>query len=344
MRNRRWHIVVLIFLAWGLSSLPSGASGANLPPVLNMGCLPTGSLLYAVTSTVTSTLSRHLPSQFKPLPTTGPLEWGAMLSTKEVDLGIGPNGDMQDLWLARNEYKDVIRTKKAPVRLLSISFPIRIGVITRADSGIMTGKDVKGRKYVGNYTGSPGQCRQARAMLANFGLDPKDVTMISVPNVSAGVQAVTDGRAEANGTSSLVMGGVRELDAARGARYISMDPSPEALKRAQEIWPGEIVKVKADTIKLKGTPDDVYVYSYDQYIVARETLDNDTAYAIVKSLWELNAEIQKMTPKALELWTKDRFVRESALIPYHDGAVRFYREIGIWKAEMDALQKNLLAQ
>lgn len=344
MRSKKWCTAFLVFLLWSLASLSFGASAGNLPPVMNMACLPTGSLLFAVTSTVTSTLSRHLPSQFKPLPTTGPLEWGAMLSTNEVDLGIAPCGDMLDLWLAKNEYKNVIRAKRAPVRLLCISFPIRIGVTTSDNSAIKTGKDLKGKRYVGNYTGSPGQSRQARAMLANFGLSPKDVTMISVPNVSAGAKAVIDGRADANGTSALVMSDVRELDAARGARYLSMDPSPEALARAQEHWPGEIVKVKAETLKLKGTRDDVYVYSYDQYIVARESLDKDAVYTIAKSLWDLNPQIQTMTPQALQLWTKDSFVKKSALIPYHDGAVKFYREIGIWTAEMDKLQKNLLAQ
>lgn len=348
MKRNKWLGMFVAFvwcLVWGTAIVPfKDASAAGLPSVLNMGTLPTGSLLYATATSVSTVWSRQLPTQVKPMPTSGPLEWGPLLATKEVDLGIGPSGDMQGLWLARYGYENALNGRSAPIRLLSICFPIHIGIIVSAESNIKTGKDLKGKRFVGDYTGSPGQNRQAKALLADLGLTLKDVRVVSVPNVSAGVRAVTEGRADANGTSAAVMGVIRELDAAKGARFISLDPSPGAVKRAQAIWPGEIVKVKARQMKLKGTPNDVFLYSYDQYIVARESLDTDTAYALTKVLWDNNSEIRTMTPAALKLWTKDRYVRSTALIPYHEGAIKFYKEVGVWTPAMDALQKELLAE
>ncbi len=46
----------------------------------------------------------------------------------------------------------------------------------------------------------------------------------------------------------------------------------------------------------------------------------------------------------LKEWTPDRFVSKEALIPYHPGAIRFYKEKGVWTDEMAKLQEALLAK
>jgi hypothetical protein len=37
-------------------------------------------------------------------------------------------------------------------------------------------------------------------------------------------------------------------------------------------------------------------------------------------------------------------VSDKAFIPYHSGAIKFFRERGIWTKEMEALQAKLLTQ
>jgi hypothetical protein len=37
-------------------------------------------------------------------------------------------------------------------------------------------------------------------------------------------------------------------------------------------------------------------------------------------------------------------VDEDATIPYHPGAVKYFKEVGAWSAKMDAVQKKLLGR
>ncbi|MGI5883112.1 MAG: TAXI family TRAP transporter solute-binding subunit, partial [Dethiobacteria bacterium] len=64
--------------------------------------------------------------------------------------------------------------------------------------------------------------------------------------------------------------------------------------------------------------------------------------AIVEAIWENNEELSGIHPRLKE-WTIDRFVSEQATLPYHPGAIKFYKDKGVWTEEMDALQESLLS-
>lgn len=65
------------------------------------------------------------------------------------------------------------------------------------------------------------------------------------------------------------------------------------------------------------------------------------AYAALKVLWDNNDELRKVNARMRD-WTRERMVSGQAAVPYHPGAIKFYREKGAWSAEMDKLQQQLL--
>ncbi len=349
--GRRINLITMGLILFFLSGAWTNGNGqtpkaekpkAPLPKLLNLSTHPVGSLVNSMGTGLATVLSKHLPIMVKVMPTTGPIEWLPMIATGEVDMGILNNWDAKMGRFGREEYKDATAGKGAPIYLLCSGTPALNGIVVSESSGIKKGTDLKDKRVVGTYTGSAGITAQARANLANFGLKTTDVKMISVPSVETGIRTIIEGRAEANASNAVGMALISELDAGKGARFLSFDPSPEAYKRMLEHFPCYLVQIKPGP-GMVGIKEPVYLMAYDFYLVGSEKLSDDAAYATVKTLWEYDKELAFIHIR-LKDWTKERFVTTKATIPYHPGAIQFYKEIGVWKAEMDGLQKQLLQE
>lgn len=342
-RRFSWWMVfcVVVGCTICLATGPTAAPAQTSPSVMTMGTHPLGSLFNALGSGLATVLSAHVGREVKVMPTTGPVEWIPMMSGTEVDLGVSNNFDVQLAWRAQGPFEKLAKGKKTSARLLTSGAYSLHGPVAAVDAGIKTGNDLKGKRYVGECPGSPAGSALAKAYLANFNLKPSDVRMISTPSVAAAVSLVTDGRADC-GWGQVGMGVIQELDVKRGARFVSLDPSPEGLKRLQTHFPGAIVKVEPGP-GMVGIKEPTYVNAYDSYLVGREGLSNEIAYTIVKTLWEHNSELMPIHV-AFKTWTPDRFVTKLATIAYHPGAIKFYKEKGVWDKEMDAVQEKLLKE
>ena len=313
-----------------------------LPRILNFVTSGTGTAGYQIASGAATVLSKHLAMEVKVVPTTGSRETFPMFITEEGDLGANSSFDCREAWLAGPTLKEFQRGKRAPIQLLISGAPNLGGVTVAADSGIMTGADLKGKRYVGIYAGSDSITKLAHAALANFGLRPDDVRMISVPNVQDGVTAIIEKRADATGSSVIGMAALQELDMTRGARFLSFNSSPEAVKRFTDIYPALATRVEPRK-GVVGVKEPIYLMEYDTYLYGNKNLTEDTVYQIVKTLWDYNKELASIS-KRLSDWTTDRFVTRNAAIPYHSGAIKFYKEKGIWTNENERRQQDLLTQ
>ncbi len=310
--------------------------------VLNLGTHGVGSIANAMGTGIAAVLSEGLDVEVKAIASSGPTEWLPMIDSGEMDLGILNNWDAQMGWQGQSVYRNLSGGRGFEIRLITSGHKALNGIVVAEGSGIKSGLDLKGRRYVGIYTGSPAITAQGEAALANFGLSPDDVKMMAVPSVDAGVRALIEGRAEANGSNNIGMGVISELDASRGARFLSFDPSPEAVRRLQQKFPAILVKLSPGAGKT-GVREEIYLMSYDFYLVGRATLAEDLVYQMVKVLWERNGELTRIN-RQLEDWTPENFVNRLNTIPYHPGAVKFYREKGLWSSDMEMRQQELLAE
>lgn len=309
--------------------------------VLNLGTHGVGSIVNTMGTGIATVLSKNMSIEVKAVASTGPTEWMPMINSGEMDLGVLNNWDAEMGRRGKATYEKISGGKGFPVMLLTSGHKAFNGIVVAEDSGIRKGSDLKGKRFAGIYTGSPGTTAQAEGALANLGLKPQDIKMVSVPSVDAGVRAVIEGRADANGANNIGMGVISELDSSKGARFLSFDPSPEGVKRLQEKFPAEIVKVSPGPGKT-GIREDTYLMSYDFYLVGRESLPESLVYDLVKTLWEKNQELTVIN-KNLQDWTPENFVTPQNTVPYHPGAVKFYREKGVWTPEMEKHQQELLS-
>ncbi len=75
-------------------------------------------------------------------------------------------------------------------------------------------------------------------------------------------------------------------------------------------------------------------------MISRPELEETLAYSIVKAVYDHQEEFWSYYAGARS-WNLENTIAMWAL-PYHPGAIKYYKEKGIWKGDMDARQSRLL--
>ena len=76
--------------------------------------------------------------------------------------------------------------------------------------------------------------------------------------------------------------------------------------------------------------------------MARDDISDDLVYKVTKAILDNNDEFATYHKIARE-WTAENSVQNIAL-PFHEGAIRYYKEKGLWNDELEAEQQELLKQ
>jgi len=75
------------------------------------------------------------------------------------------------------------------------------------------------------------------------------------------------------------------------------------------------------------------------FVASSKHLSEEVGYRIVKTLFDNQAQFSTYHSAAKE-WTIDRTLKQ-AKIPFHPGAVRYFREKGLWTPEMEKRQAEM---
>jgi TRAP transporter TAXI family solute receptor len=330
-------LIIGFSLAWSVK----GVTAQQLPSILSIGTHPIGSFFHSVGTAAAVVVGKHTPMKTIVKPMTGPAAWYPLMETQDVDLGVLNNWDTEKGYLGESTYGKLSKGKGFSVRLVAVSVNNAIGLAVAANSGIYKYSDLKGKRVAGNLP-TPSLQLQTEALLANGGVSWSEIKPVPVSSVAEGVKVVMQGQADASATCTIGMPITEELHAKKGARILPVDPSPEAVKRIKEKFPGYLIKVTPGPGRT-GVEKEQYLWAYDIYLIGREDLPDEAAYQVVKALWENYTELGSIHV-LLKEWTPDRFVSRDALIPYHPGAIKFYKEKGVWTDEMEKLQGALLAK
>jgi TRAP transporter TAXI family solute receptor len=208
------------------------------------------------------------------------------------------------------------------------------------DSPIKTTANLKRKRVPSGWVGLPIIHYTAGANLANGGLTWDDVVKVPTAELGENLRAFMEGRTDVL-WHSVGAPAVQEANTRSrgGIRAVAIGTSPESLNRMADFNPGTyMMSVKKGTSV--GILDDVPVQSEDICIMVPAQLPEEVVHAVLKVLWDNNDELTKVSPR-MRPWTRDRMVSKEAAIPYHAGAIKFFREKGVWSREMEAHQQQL---
>lgn len=218
----------------------------------------------------------------------------------------------------------------------------------RNDSPITSLAQVKGKRVASEYSGNVIIKQVTSAYLASAGLSLGDVQPVPVSDFSAGLRALREGRVDAAFVGDPMTATTLELDAAVSIRALSFaDTPPERIKEIPQKTLDELRKFVPAAVPA-GRPrgdgmlkDDTTLVSYPLVLGASARLSDEAAYVVTRGIYEHYQELGQYH-HWLKEWTPETMLDPSPPAPYHPGAVRFFKAIGRWNAQLDAAQQRLL--
>jgi|SRR5687768_3176575 uncharacterized protein len=313
---------------------PSTNKSDALPRTAAIGTNPAGTGAHAIASALAAVASKATPIAAKVQPYNGPNAWMPLLENGELEMGIINILDSHMAATGTGNYKSAYPS----VRVISGGvFPFTAGLIVRDKSEIKQIGDLKGKRVAWDYGGHAINQTWQDAVMESAGLKPSDVVQVRVSNLNDGIRNVPEGKVDASFTA-VGIGVIEEANAMEPIRFLSM-PNTEAASKILARYGASVVKSGPGT----GIKGDTYVIGYPLQLVSSAKVSDKTVATLLKAWWDHLAEIQTIHP-LLKRWTKETQAITNFTVPYHSGAVRFYKEVGLWTAKHEARTKEICSQ
>lgn len=305
-------------LAATCSPAPPGATTQRI----SIATGGTGGVYYVYGGALAQVLSRDLPGvEATAEVTAASVENLNFLAQGSADLAFSLEDTAADAMAGRGRFPASL-----PVCALASLYDNVTHIVVKADGPVHAITDLRGRRV---SLGSPNSGTEviAERVLQAAGLDPaRDVTPERL-GVSESAAALADGRVDAFFWSGgLPTAAVMELAATPGVRIRLLsdaDLVPRLLATHGPLY--GVLDVPAGAYR--ETPG-VRVSIVRNLMMVRRDMPEDLAYRITRLLFEKKAELAVVHPAARDL---DPARAAVAAVPFHPGAVRYYREAGVWK-------------
>ena len=230
-----------------------------------------------------------------------------------------------------------------PIRLMMLNYAdgAAVALATAADANIKTLKDVKGKR-VAWIRGAPALNQAVSCMLAFAGLGWNDVVKVEFGGHGPAIDGMVNNEVDAlnNATFSAL-----NQKVAASPRGIYFPPVPhndlEGWKRLQAVVPWYEPIFATDGIGMKPGGQEMAGVAYP-VLVSYDKITDDVAYNMTKAMDKFYDEYKTSAPGA-NGWALKR-QKWSKFVPYHPGAIRYYKEAGVWPKEQDAVQAQTLAR
>ena len=211
------------------------------------------------------------------------------------------------------------------LRALANLYSETVHIIVRADSGIRTLKDLKGKRVA---LGEPesGTLVDAKLVLSAVGLAEKDVKG-SYVKLAAAEDALKDGSLDAAfQIAGYPVTAIAELATSLPIRLLPVPP--EAIDKLKKKY-GFFTESTIPANTYEGVGNDTATLGIGAQWIATSNLETDFVYQMVKALW--NDSTRRLLDSGHPIGK--RIARDHALdglaLPLHPGAEKYYREVGL---------------
>jgi TRAP transporter TAXI family solute receptor len=304
-----------------------------------------GSLYYVQSVAISELSSKYLKVKATVIATgAGSGQQIDLFKKKEADLGTMADLSVYEACLGIGSYKD---KPVKNMRAVAGSFQVLYMIVTDAKYGIKTMEDLKGSGYTVSLRPrtSPLYSRIGDLIYEFYGIDStgKDVNDVTHTSKAEGFAALREGRIKVLGEGQPEPGPdpyYLETD-----RVINMRMIPLSMKAIEYVHSkiGGFMPITQPVGLYKGISEPVLTGSTTTGFYGSVDLPEDYIYELTKLIHE--------SPTREEFVAHGPHLKNVSLkrvgypvSPYHAGAVKYYKEKGVWTDKMEKRQKDMLAK
>lgn len=313
-------------LCLSVALLVAGCGGSSGPErtFLNVGTAPPGGAFFVVGGALTEVITAHSASlgwQVTAEATSGSQENIRRLTQGQLDLALS-NAAITYFAVRGGEGWD----RAYPVQAVMTLAPNVALFVSPKGKGVETIADLRGKRVVIGPAGA-GFEFFVQPILRAHGLTYADFTPLNATQAAA-VDMLADGSAAA-----VFLGGaiptasITQAAAGQDLTFVPYDPAAkDALVKEYVFF--DPATIPADTYRGQTTAFEGLDVGSMHLITAADQ-DAELVYKVTKLLYEQRAEVAQKHPAGRAI-NPANVVRDTGT-PFHPGAIRYYREIGIWR-------------
>lgn len=325
--------------ALGLLSSCAGSPAApgprGLPAQLVWSTYPAGTGTYNDIAAIANALTRHSDVQVRVLG--GDTGIGRLAPVLSGVAQYSRAGD-EHYFAFEGDFEYASPTW-GPTRLRQIwAPPGQYGVLARRDSGIKTVEDLRGRK-IPKLIASTSMNMKIQAILNLAGIAPDEVEWVSI-SYGGQAEGIKTGQIDLM-YQNILGASVEELATENPFFWLDLNGYPE---EAYESWRELCPMVKVAAFDNGAGMQEGEVRHNMRYAIPLTTLAERPAAEVTALLHEIARNYENFkdaTPDAPNFGPQ-QVMLDPIVIPYHEGAVAYFREIGRWTEAHQRVQDALL--
>jgi TRAP transporter TAXI family solute receptor len=244
-----------------------------------------------------------------------------LLQAGRAELAFTPDDALSAAW--RGDEEAGFKTPLDKLRGLSATYQNYIQIIARADSGIRTVADLKGKRLAVGTARSPTDFN-ARAILRAAGLSYRDLAKVEYAPFGQAAELMKERQLDAM-LQSAVAGSLAIRDLARALKIVVVTIPREMLGKAGDVY--QPATLPANTYP--GQTSDVPTAAIRYFLVTQSDVSEELGYQMTKALYD-NLDALVIANSAAKEIRRENAVA-GMRVPLHPGAEKYYREVGVVK-------------
>jgi TRAP transporter TAXI family solute receptor len=317
-------LILSIFLLMGVSIFPTVEASPQKSLKFTFVSGTVGGTWYPTMGAIAELLMREVPGTSTHCEPGGSYSNLIAVNRGEAQFGLSAPGPCTEAWTGERYFKDKGVLKN--IRTICATIPLVFQTVALEKSGIKTYADFKGKRYIPALKGQTSY-EMAKVVLMVYGLNMED-TKVMYFGMREAIDAMKDLKADAYSTMTSFPQPTF-LDLSRSHSIVMLGMTKDKQEDVLRQYPG------FSPFTMKGgsytfMKEDTLTTVQSTLLIANKDVPEEIVYKLTKAIYK-NRDYLINVHTSLDYITAENSLNDInlQLCPLHEGAARYYREIGM---------------